>query len=95
MSSTLSTRPSRSAHPPQHEHRQRHRHLAERPATTVRRVSLLDQAALRLGLVLITWGRRANHFSRAQLLARHELEVAREQRELHAERMLLLSTPRL
>jgi hypothetical protein len=89
MSSTLSTRPSRSAHPP------RHRHLAERPASPVRRVSLLDQAALRLGLLLITWGRRANHYSRAQLAARSELEVAREQRELHAERTLLLSTPRL
>jgi hypothetical protein len=94
MSSTLSTRPSRSAHPPEQQ-RQRHRHLAERPASTVRRVSPVDQAALRLGLLLITWGRRANHFSRAQLIARHEQQVAREQRELHAERMLRLSTPRL
>jgi hypothetical protein len=92
MSTTLSTRPSRSAHPPR---RERHRHLAERPASTARRVSLVDRTALRLGLLLITWGRRANHLSRAQLSARFEQQVAREQRELHAERMLLLSTPRL
>lgn len=89
MSSTLSTRPSRSDSPP------RHRHLAERPASAAHRVNLVDQAALRLGLLLITWGRRANHYSRAQLAARYELEVARERRELHAERTLLLSTPRL
>jgi hypothetical protein len=89
MSTTLSTRPSRSSQ------QQRHRHLAERPAPPARRVSLIDQAALRLGLLLITWGRRANHFSRARLAARTELEIAREQRELHAERMLLLNLPRL
>ena len=89
MSTTMSTRPSRQAHPP------RHRHLAERPAQPVRRVSLVDQAALRLGLLLITWGRRANHSSRAQLSARYEQQVAREQRELHAERTLRMSSPRL
>jgi hypothetical protein len=89
MSTSLSTRSSRSDHPP------RRRHLAERPAAAVRRVSLIDRAALRLGLLLITWGRRANHFSREQLEARHELEAAREQRELHSERMLLLNLPRL
>lgn len=91
MSSTLSTRTSRS----DHHHQQRHRHLAERPATAVRRVSLVDQAALRLGLLLVTWGRRANHYSRAQLAARNDQLAAREQRELHAERMLLLNLPRL
>jgi hypothetical protein len=58
-------------------------------------VSLIDQAALRLGLLLIMWGRRANHSSREQLAARHEQQVAREQRELHAERMLRMSLPRL
>ncbi len=89
MSTTMSTRPSRQAHPP------KHRHLAERTTQPVRRVGLIDQAALRLGLLLIMWGRRANHFSRAQLSARHEQRVAREQRELRAERMLRLSTPRL
>lgn len=89
MSTNLSTRESRSSHPP------RPRHLAERSAPAVRRVSLLDQAALRLGLLLITWGRRANHYSRAQLAARHERAVARERRELHTERTLLLNLPRL
>lgn len=89
MSTTTSARTSRSS--PQ----LRHRHLAERPASSVRRVSLVDQAALRLGLLLITWGRRANHYSRAQLATRYEQQVAREQRELSAERALLLSTPRL
>ena len=89
MSTTLSTRPSRQAHPP------RHRHLAERTAQPVRRVSLIDQAALRLGLLLVMWGRRASSFSRAQLSARYEQQANREQRELHAERMLRLSTPRL
>ncbi|MFC0680048.1 hypothetical protein ACFFGH_19610 [Lysobacter korlensis] len=58
-------------------------------------MSLVDQAALRLGLLLVTWGRRANHYSRAQLSARYEQQAAREQRELHAERMLRMSTPRL
>lgn len=89
MPTTLSTPPSRQAHPP------RHRHVADRPAQSVRRVRLLDEAALRLGLLLITWGRRANHFSRAQLSARYEQQVAREQRELHAEQMLRMSAPRL
>jgi hypothetical protein len=89
MSTNLSTRPSRQGHPP------RHRHLAERPNQPVRRVSLVDQIALRLGLLLVTWGRRANHYSRAQLSTRYEQRAAREQRELHAERMLRLSSPRL
>ena len=95
MSTTLSTRPSRPDHPPQQQERHRHRHLAERPASAARRVSLVDRAALRLGILLITWGRRANNASRAQLAARHELEARRQQRELHAERMLLLNVPRL
>jgi hypothetical protein len=89
MSTTLSTRPSRQSHPP------RHRHLAERPAQPVRRVSLIDQAALRLGLLLIMWGRRANQVSRAQHSARFEQQDVRERRELHAERMHRMSTPRL
>jgi hypothetical protein len=95
MSTTVSTRPSRSARPPRQEQRQRHRHLAERPASAARHVSLVDQAALRLGLLLITWGRRANHVSRAQLTLRHQHHMARQQRELRAERMLLLNVPRL
>jgi len=94
MSITTSTRQSRSAYPPGKQ-QQRHRHLAERQTSNVRRVSLVDQAALRLGLLLITWGRRANQSSRTQLASRFEQQVAREQRELHAERTLLLSTPRL
>lgn len=92
MSTTLSTPPSHSALPPPRQ--DRHRHRAERPARSVRRVSAVDRAALRLGLLLITWGRRANHSSRAQLSARYEQQVAREQRELQAERMLRLSIPR-
>ena len=94
MSTTLSSRPSRADRPSQQD-RHRHRHLAERPASAARRVSLIDRAALRLGILLITWGRRGNHVSRAQLAARSELEAGREQRELHAERTLLLNVPRL
>ena len=94
MSTTLSTRPSRQSTPPGQQ-RHRHRHVAERPAQQIRRVGLIDQAALRLGLLLIMWGRRANSLSRAQHSARFEQQVAHEQRQLRAERLLRLSAPRL
>jgi hypothetical protein len=71
------------------------RHLAEQQSTTVRRVNLVDRAALRLGLMLVTWGRRSSGLSREQLVARHAQLAAREQREQLAERRLRMTTPRL
>lgn len=72
------------SHPPQH------REHESRPA---RRVSLPDRIALRVGLALITWSRRTarpeSRERRANLIEQH---VARTERELEAQRRLLLQS---
>ncbi len=87
MLSTLETRDGlTSQHPPQHSV---HEH---RPA---RRVGLLDRAALRLGLLLVMWGRRSSGLSREQLRSRYEQDEARRAREwLNQRRMFLELTQR-
>ncbi len=74
-------------HPPQHN--------LTVYAHELRRVGLLDRAALRVGVALITWGRRSalveSHAPRTQRVGLHE---ALRERELAAERMRHLGTPR-
>ena len=86
MTTTMSTRSSRTSHPPQH------------PALQHRlpvRVGVLDRLALRLGLLLITYGRRDRSLSREQQLARFEQQHHSEQRQREATRRLLqLTLPR-
>jgi hypothetical protein len=60
----------------------------------VRRVGPLDRAALRLGVALITWGRRSLAAdSRERLARRVELELARLERERSAQRWQGLNLP--
>ena len=88
MNTTLSTTRGRHDHPPQP--------AGEQPQHLVRRVSLLDRAALHLGVALITWGRRPlavdSHEQRANRARWH---AARLGRERAAERWLRLNLPRL
>ncbi|WP_394769371.1 hypothetical protein [Lacisediminihabitans sp.] len=82
----VSTTPGRHDHPPQPgQYRQ------ERP---VRRVSLLDRAALHLGVALIKWGRRPLDVeSRERRARRVELHIARLERERATERWIRLNLP--
>jgi hypothetical protein len=58
MKTHLASAPAAHDHPPQHDHA---------PAThPVRRVGLLDRAALRLGVALIRWGRRPTRPARRE-----------------------------
>ncbi|WP_183084938.1 hypothetical protein [Mycetocola manganoxydans] len=74
MKTQLATTPRRSDHPPQPTPV-----LEQRP---VRRVGLVDRAALHLGVALVTWGRRPIRPSRRRRAPsdreRHEAEVQRE-----------------
>ncbi len=77
MSTTLQSHP-----PQQHE-------LHVEPPT--RKVGLADRVALRLGLALITWSRRTYRpESRERRASLFEQHLARTERELAAERRLLL-----
>jgi hypothetical protein len=86
MNTQLSTVPSRHSeehHPPHQLH-----------PGAVRRVGLLDRAALHLGLALITWGRRPSLVqSRERRVNRVEASVARLAREREAERLLRTTVP--
>jgi hypothetical protein len=77
MNTTL-TRDTRHEHPVHHEQRTR--------TAQVRRVGLVDRAALQLGVALITWSRRpANapqHERRANALERALVRRKREARML-------------
>jgi hypothetical protein len=65
----------------------------------VRRVGLLDRLALRLGLALVTWGRRprrerrSRELSREQRMLLRENDRARAERELHQQLAAQLSLP--
>lgn len=78
MSTTLST------HPPQHSERLQPR--LEAPRLTSRRPNALDKLALRLGLLLITYGRRSYALSREDLARHVETARARHARELDWDR---------
>jgi hypothetical protein len=83
---TVSAAPGRHDHPPQPAHVQPHR---------VRRVSLLDRAALHLGVALVKWSRRPYlDESRARRAREAEQYLARLDRERAAERLLHLNVPR-
>lgn len=84
MSSTLRFAADRRGHPPQPA-------LAA-SSRSPRRVGLLDRAALRVGLLLITWSRRT-YRSRTDLAARHRADRAAESRRLAAQRRMLLMLP--
>ena len=62
MNTMLSTTLGRHDHPPQP--------TGEQPQHPVRRVSLLDRAALHLGVALIAWGRRPLAAAARALVAR-------------------------
>ncbi|TXN29881.1 hypothetical protein [Lacisediminihabitans profunda] len=82
----VSTTPGRHDHPPQSRQYRR-----ERPA---RRVSLLDRAALHLGVALIKWGRRPLDVeSRERRARRVEQQIARLERERATERWVRLNLP--
>lgn len=82
MNTQLVTAPGRQSHPPQPDSA-----LNQRP---VRRVGLLDRAALHLGVALIKWGRRPNQRESREGLAswaetheaRRKLEQIRVENEM-------------
>jgi hypothetical protein len=79
--STVPTDPGRHDHPP------------EQPRL-VRRVTLIDRAALHLGVALITWGRRPLAVETRERRARRVVnELARASRERESERALRLIAP--
>ncbi|MCU1506855.1 MAG: hypothetical protein JWP05_1824 [Microbacteriaceae bacterium] len=81
---TVTTAPGRHDHPPQ----------PIQPSQPIRRVNLLDRAALHLGVALIKWGRRPRRTdSRASLAHHAEQHCARLDRERAAERMRHLNVP--
>jgi hypothetical protein len=70
------------SHPPQTQ---------EHESRPVRPVSLPDRIALRVGLALITWSRRTGRpESRERRASLFEQHLARTERELEAQRRLLL-----
>jgi hypothetical protein len=74
----------------------RHGHPPQQPVRLARRVSLLDRAALHLGVALIAWGRRPLKVeSRERRATRVEQHIARQVRERAAERWLRLNVPPL
>ena len=73
MNTTLSTRPGRQQ---------------ESQAVQVRRVGLVDQLALHVGLALITWGRRPVSGSSERRALKHERQLARAYEEHRIRREL-------
>jgi hypothetical protein len=78
--------PTLSTHPPQHSERLQPQLEAEAPRLTSRRPNALDKLALRLGLLLITYGRRSYALSREDLARHVETARARHARELDWDR---------
>lgn len=86
MNTVMTIERDRHEHPPQHAESYRHE---------VRRVGLVDRAALHVGVALVKWGRRPLAVeSRERRANRVEQRLALLERELAAERMRLLNTPR-
>lgn len=86
MSTTLHAHPPQRADPPQPPDREAPRLHSRRPTT-------LDKLALRVGLLLITYGRRRYALSREDLSLVSERESARHAREREWERSRLLLLP--
>jgi hypothetical protein len=86
MSSTLSTHPPQQTHAPLPAE-------SEAPRLASRRPSALDRFALRLGLLLITYGRRRHASSREELAHHAEIARARHARELAWDRARLTLLP--
>ena len=86
MNTTLSTAPGRHDNPPE---------LVLQPeALPIRRVTLLDRAALSIGIALIKWGRRPLAIeSRERRASRIEQQLARLERERAFERQARLTLP--
>ena len=83
MKHTASTEVARTVHPP-----------STVEAVVVRRVALVDRAALHLGVALIKWGRRPLEVaSRERRAHRSEQYLARLARERATERMLRQHAP--
>jgi hypothetical protein len=92
MNTVLSTAPGRHDHPPQSTHETQP--VEHRQSHPVRRVSLVDRAALHLGLALIRWGRRPLELESRERRARHaEQHFARLERERQAQRWQGLNLP--
>ena len=88
MNTTLTTTHGRHDHPPQP--------VYDQPQRPVRRVNLLDRAALHLGVALVKWIRRPLAVeSRERRASRAEQYLAQVARERAAERWQRLSAPRL
>ncbi len=87
MSTTLST------HPPQRTETLLPHVETDAPRLTSRRPSALDRLALRLGLLLITYGRRSYALSREDLARHAENASARHERELAWDRARRLELP--
>ncbi len=91
MNTQLQTRPS---HQEQHHQHDQHAQFAHFDQAPVRRVKLLDRLALRVGLALITWGRRPQDLeSRERRANRVEQALARESRFQLNERNARLLLP--
>ena len=88
MKSQLATTTGRHEHPPQPA-----RTVESRP---VRRVGMLDRAALHLGVALIKWGRRpARVDTRDQLAVHAEVQRVRLERERERARYEATHLPRI
>ena len=95
MNTVLSTTPGRHDHPPQPpQPTNESRSVPARPSHPVRRMSIVDRAALYLGLALIRWGRRSLELeSRQRRSVRFEQHTARLERERKAQRWQILNLP--
>ena len=98
MNTVLSTTPGRHDHPPHptqpSEPTNKRRSVPARPSPPVRRMSIVDRAALHLGLALIRWGRRPlETASRQRRSVRFEQHTARLERERKAQRWQILNLP--
>lgn len=87
MSTTLST------HPPRHAEHLLPLDEPDAPRLTSRRPDALDRLALRLGLLLITYGRRRYALSREELARNAENARTRHARELDWDRARLTLLP--
>ena len=88
MKSQLATTTGRHEHPPQPV-------LSHEPRP-VRRVGLLDRAALHIGVALIKWGRRPVKVdTREQLAVNAEVQRVRLERERERDRYMATHLPRI
>ena len=84
--------PAKPPHPPQSANEAQP--VRARQLHPLRRVSLVDRAALHLGLALIRWGRRPLELESREWRASHaEQHLARLERERQALRWQLLNLP--